>query len=358
MNKYIKLFLILITVFSAVSTDCFAFNCNDHAYRDCIGDNVFWYDSCSNVEDLYQNCGDYNLTCQYGQCVYKKEAKFTAHYQKACYKDNIFWYDSLGNINDFYQGCADSNSCTLDNCKSSECRNVLMCDGSTCAAGSNDYKNYCKTSSCGNGKCEDDLGETKETCLDDCKIEKEDNNNQAIQGTSISFFVKKDVNSQQWDKSVQMGQNGTAYFMITLNNDSESQIDNVIVSVNIPSEISYLGNLNIDNVALSGDIVAGVDIGSVQAMSKKTITFEGKTQNFNIQEKKEAVAFINSIEPHQSDSVYVNFDNNQPNSAAISSVPMSQLIWEFIKRWFMWIITGIVMIVLFVTIFRRISSNV
>jgi len=334
MNKSIKLFLILIATLLTVSTDCLGFSCNNHAYKDCIGDSIFWYDSCSNMQDLYQNCGDYNLTCQYGQCVYKPEIKYVLHYQKSCYENHIYWYDSLGNINDFYQTCIDSNSCTLDTCKSAQCANALVCDGSTCNAESDDYKKYCGT------------------------VTVEDTENKETNNLSISFFTKEDEVSQQWNKSMQLGQNGLVYFMIVLNNNFESQIDNVVVSAEIPSEISYLGNLKIDDVAVSGDIVSGIEVGSVQPMSKKTITFEGKTQAFTIQEEKQATAFINSVEPSQSDSVLINFDLTQSNLAAVSPISWQSTLWQFLKRWYMWIIAGIVMILLFITVFKRISSNV
>jgi len=318
-------------------------SCNYHAYKDCAGSSIYWFDSCSNRQDLYQNCSDYGLTCQYGQCVSNiviQKNDYKAHYNKVCYKNSVYWYDSLGVISGLYQNCSDSNSCTTDSCKSSKCFNILKCDGSTCIAGTEDYNKYCGNNNCENGNCESNLVENK------------------ISNLSISFFTKKDFSSQQWDKTVQLGQNENIYFMVTINNNSNSQIENVIVSVNIPSEISYLGNLKIDDVAISGDIVSGINAGSIQALGKKSITFEGKTQTFSIQEQKQASAFINSVEPHQSDSISINFDASQSNSAAISSAPTSEGIMGFLKRWFMWIIAGIVLISLFVVVFRRLSSNV
>jgi len=328
-------------------------SCNSHAYKECVGDSIYWYDSCSNRQDLYQNCSNYNLTCEYGQCVVKK-ISYLAHYKKDCYGDNIYWYDSLNALNDLYQNCSDFNSCTRDNCKTAKCSNILMCDGSTCVIGSDDYKKYCGSASCGNGICESVLGETENTCLVDCRINTDNQTN----NLSISFFTKKYINSQQWDKSVKVGQNGIVYFMITLNNSSNSQIDNVFVSANIPSEISYLGNLTIDDIALSGDIISGINIGSIQPLSKKTVMFEGKTQIFNTQGIKEAVAFISSVEPYQSDTISINLDASELNSASITSTSITEAIWLFIKRWFMWIIAGLVMFFLFIMVFKRISSNV
>jgi len=358
MNKFIKLFLILIVVFLAVAIDCLAFSCNDHAYRDCIGDNIFWYDACSNIQDLYQNCSDYNLGCQYGQCVYKREINYTDHYYKSCYKGDVYWYDFLGHTNDLYQSCSDLNSCSVDDCINAECFSNLLCDGSTCTIGSADYNNYCFFVNCGNGVCEESLGETEISCLSDCKKIIENGDDEEIKNLSISFFVKKDEFSQQWNKSMQIGQNETAHFMIVLSNNFDYQIDGVIVSAEIPNEISYLGNLKVDDIAISGDIVSGIEIGSVQAMSQKTITFEGKTQTFAIQETKNAIAFINFVESLQSDSIFLNFDSTQVNLAGISSNSWQTSLWQFLKRWYMWILAGIVMVFLFSVVFKRISSNV
>jgi len=326
-------------------------NCNYHAYRLCIGSSVYWYDSCGSQQDLYQNCASSGLTCSYGQCA-SQQTKYYVYYKKACYKNSVRWYDSLGAISGLYQNCADSNSCTLDSCAGAKCSNILKCDGSTCTAGSEDYNKYCGFASCGNGNCEQNLGETESTCSADCKT------NIISQNLAVSLFAKKDSTSLQWDKNIQLGQNETVYFMVTLNNNSNSQIDNIAVSVNIPSEISYLGNLKIDDVAISGDIVSGINIGSVQAMGRKTITFEGKTQTFAIQEQKQAVAnIINSAEFNQSDSISINFDASQTSSASISSSPASTGILEFLKHWFMWIIVALVLVFLFVVVFRRISSD-
>jgi len=331
--------------------------CNSNAYRECVGNIIYWYDSCSNRQDLYQNCSDYNLVCQYGQCVANITPvvnDYSAHYKKACYNKSIYWYDSLGVVNSLYQNCEDSNNCTIDSCVNGKCSNVLKCDGSVCPIESEDYSKYCASINCGNGMCEQALGENENNCQADCKI----NLDNQTTNLSISFFIKKDLASQQWDKSVQLGQNGTVYFMVILNNNSESQVDNIVVSANIPNEIYYLGNLKIDDVLISGDIVAGVDVGSIQAMGKKSITFEGKTQTFTIHEQKKSVASINSIEPHQSDSISINFDANQDVSASISSTPMSETIMVFLKRWYMWIIAGLVLVFLFFIVFKRISSNV
>lgn len=341
-------------------------SCNSRAYRDCVGNSIYWYDSCSNQQELYQNCQNYNLLCQFGQCVSNldqpiKETPYVAYSTKACHNGSIYWYDSLGVASGLYQKCSDSNECTLDSCNDSACINIQKCDGTTCAVGSDSYNKYCLKLNCPNGSCEQNLGENKDNCPADCKTDTGGNNNQAeIQNLVISFFAKKQQDSLQWDKMVQIGQNGAVYFMITINNSSNLQAENLIVSVNIPTEISYLGNLKVDDVPVSGDIVSGISVGSIPAQGKKTITFEGKTQEFDIKQDKQAIAFLNSSQISQSDFISINFDASQSNLAAVVSSEeiKTNVIWEFFKKWYMWIIVGLVLVFLFSVVFKRVSKNV
>jgi len=345
-------------------------SCNNHAYRDCIGNSIYWYDSCGNQQEMYQNCQNYNLLCQFGQCVSNleqstRQTDYVAYSTKSCHNGSVYWYDSLGVISGLYKNCSDSNECTLDYCKDLVCLNTQKCDGTTCAVGSDSYNKYCLKSTCPNGTCEQNLGETNDNCPVDCKSNQEGQNTQNTEADAqkanlgVSFFAKKDLNSLQWDKTVQIGRNGVIYFMITINNNSNFQAENLIISVNIPAEISYLGNLKVDDVLVSGDIVSGINVGFVPAQGKKAITFEGKTQEFDIKQDKQAIAFLNSNQISQSDFISINFDASQSNLAAVSSQETkTNAIWEFFKRWYIWIISGLVLIFLFVIVFRRISGNV
>jgi hypothetical protein len=305
--------------------------CNYHAYKDCVGTAIYWYDSCTSRQDLYQDCSSFGQTCRYGQCVstYNPPVNpYTAHNKIACYENNLYWYDSLGSASGLYKNCIDTNSCTFDNCSDGKCSNELKCDGTTCAKGSADYNNYCAPAN-------------------------------PVNPVSLSVFFsgKSGADAQQWEKTTQMGQNSTVYFMLAINNNSNSQIDNVDVLVNIPSEISFLGNLKVDNTALSGDIVSGINIGSLGAGAEKSITFEGKTQTFSAKEQKQAIATVNVPGATQSDFITLDFDPNISVSASVSSAPASSGFMGFLKRWYLWILAGIVMIFLFFVVFKRLSSN-
>ncbi len=350
-----KTLISLTLVLAALASADFALaNCNTHAYTDCSGSRVYWYNSCSGMEDMYQDCANYGMTCQYGQCVYGSQINNNANYVRqsflGCYAKSIYWYDSLRQPSDFYSSCADKNSCTVDGCINAKCFSTLKCDGSTCKPGSTDYQLHCST-------------KTTATITNTNTQQTTPSNGEdlaPLENLSISFSATATGEDPQWQKTLEIGQNSTAYFMMTVSNNSNFPSDNIIVSVNIPSEISYLGNLKVDGVAAEGDVVAGIEIGSIAANGKKNITFEGKTEAFDYQGQKTASAFINSLQIPKSDIVTINFKNaaaSADSSASIISAPSLGGITGFIKKWYMWIIAGGVLILLFAIIFKRLSSD-
>ena len=123
-----------------------------HSLKGCVNNNVYWYDSLGNQQDLYQNCAVTGQICQNSQCtgqVYYAQPSqfqkiFIKHYNTKCYSNDIYWYDSDGKIQDIYKSCSDDNQCTSDNCKDDGCINTLKCDDSTCSIDSQDYMKYCK----------------------------------------------------------------------------------------------------------------------------------------------------------------------------------------------------------------------
>jgi hypothetical protein len=390
MNKSIFaiIFLAVMFIIPGIIHAQYYGNCTSHAYRLCVGNSTYWYGSCGPQQsqqfqqDLIQNCSMWGQTCQYGQCVINVQpvvpqyTNYAAHYRTACYANSIHWFDSLGAESGLYKNCADSNSCTADACSGGKCSNTMKCDGSTCAPGSADYNTYCLSNTpvnteqtgapannntntgitppagtvvqCGNGYCES--GETATNCPNDCETN-------TASGLSISFFAKQDVSSPQWQKTAEAVSNSNVYFMISVANNSTAQIDNVNVSASIPAEISSLGNLKLDNVQISGDIVSGINIGSIAPSITKSITFEGRTQTISETAAKQAIAISNVSGVTQSDSVSINLVVGPP-AAAVSNAPAASGFGGFLGRWYLWILGGLVLIFLFVVVFKRLSSEV
>lgn len=300
---------------------------------------MYWYNACGQVEDFYQNCYGANMVCQYGQCVYQQYINpapnpnpnpnpYNPYATTACYGSNVYWYDSLGVASGLYKSCADANSCTQDACSAGKCSNVLKCDGTTCSAESADYKSYCQP------------------------VKPEPGPN-GIEGLSVSFFAKQDLSAIQWEKSVRVGQSGQVYFLVSVANNGRSPIDNVVVSASIPSEVGLLGNIQVDNSPVAGDIASGINIGSLAPMSAKVVNFEGKTQTFSDESAKQAKVSAIVGQAKQEDSLSINFVPGQVAGASTSSSGF----WDFVKRWYVWILVGAVLIFLFFVVFRRLSSN-
>jgi hypothetical protein len=345
---YIFLFISLIIFGFSLSANAAFLSCNYHAYRDCVGNAIYWYDSCANRQDLIQDCTVFGQVCQYGQCIIKPIINtYTVHYRINCQGNNLYWYDSLGAISGLYKNCQDSNSCTLDTCSVGKCSNTTKCDGTTCAIDSADYNSFCVPNHCGNARCETNLGETTFNCLSDCKAN--------INELTLSFLGKKDVLTQQWNKTMEVGLNSNAYFLVNVINNSSTEVDNINLSVNIPSEVSSIGNLKVNDISVAGDIVSGINIGSVGVGLSKIITFEGKTQSINAVGTKQATATVSVDSNSQSDTLTLSFNTNQ--IAAATHTGFSSWLIEFLKHWYLWILVALVLIFLFVVIFRRVSSN-
>jgi len=316
---------------------CTGYNCNNNnncvnfSYKQCVGNNIYWYDSCGVQRDLYQTCYGSNI-CQSGACITVQPVQpiyptYTAHYRTSCYGNNVYWYSSLGAVNSIYKNCADTNSCTVDACSGVACTNTLKCDGTTCATSSADYNTYCKSGS-----------------------------NTENSSILFSLFAKKDASAVQWDKSVEVKSNETAYFLMTVENNSQENIQSVKVSADIPLEIASLGNLKVNDVSVSGDIVAGIDVGPLASGVLKRVTFEGKSGVITTAATKQVNAKVEFNGISQPDILSVNF-STATVAGALTEAKSSSWIVTFLKRWYLWILGLLVLIFLFVVIFRRLSSN-
>jgi eight-cysteine-cluster-containing protein len=72
--------------------------CESHNYYKCYNNNLYWFDSCGNVQDKKEYC-------QYG-CT-EKECKggCNSHAEYRCYGDHVYWFDSCGNKQDKKEYC-------------------------------------------------------------------------------------------------------------------------------------------------------------------------------------------------------------------------------------------------------------
>lgn len=106
-------------------------------YKDCKGDDVYWYDDCGTAVEVAESCGQ-GRSCKDAICV-----DCTSHDHKGCYQGDVYWYDSCGRREDLYDNCSSGEQCSGGVCGPS-CRLTNCSETSftyTCASG-NSTTNY------------------------------------------------------------------------------------------------------------------------------------------------------------------------------------------------------------------------
>lgn len=174
--------------------------CTSHSYKQCSGEDVYWYDACDNKEEKYDDCGSDSCgwsglpKCEGNNVVQKKECHDKGCSSNACY-DNV-WYTDYEVRYECQNGCENGdciNECSSDSdCGASDW--IYMCGGGSLFGhptevdklykiyeerrckypGSDvgasycysDYSNFGLVKSCSegcaNGQCNEDA------CTDDC----------------------------------------------------------------------------------------------------------------------------------------------------------------------------------------------
>ncbi len=341
--------------------DCGTNYCGSFGAYYCSGAGIFHsrtcyikgcsFNSCQNASytdvQLVQICGT-NQTCKSGGCVqvqpvqpiYPVQPSYTKHYKKQCSNNNLYWYDSNGIIQDLYENCAGDNSCTQNLCQNNQCTSNLKCDGSTCPTNSEDYTKYCAG---GNNQNQNQNQQPNQ------------NNASAL---SVSILAAKGQNQLSWQKIVSAVPNDKIYFLVIVKNGSIAAIADTVLKVNLPSEISDVQDLKTDNANASGDLVSGVSLGIISPYSSRTITFSAKVGDQNVQGQRQVVAQASSENLSNSDFVAVDMGTVLGVSANTTAQTKSgSPFTDFLKRWYVWILVAVVLIFIFVVVFRRLSSD-
>lgn len=291
--------------------------CTYNATQRCVGYSVFWYDSCGKKQNWIKDCP---YKCENGECI-NLQPTYIKHYKKGC-NNNLYWYDSNGEPNDIYKNCSDDNELTKDSCLDNQCVNEVIA--------SNDYNEQVISS---------------------------------VKGIDTSIFCGIKNDSINFSKDVTIGADETINCFMVVKNTSTTLIDDIVVRADIPEEIIGISEIKIDGMEFSGNITSSINIGSFSPNASKLITFSGKifspiTQSLT----KQITGIVVSGALSSSDSLEINF---QPTVAGATDSDTNLVEFsetspfvEFFKRWYIWILTAIVLIFLFFVIFRRISSNV
>ena len=95
-------------------------------------------------------------------------------------------------------------------------------------------------------------------------------------GLSIEKLVRNITDNTSFSDLVSADPQDKIEFQIKVSSVGSTSAVNVIVEDLLPSKINYEGNLKIDGVASSGDILSGLNLGTLSPGASKTITFEAK----------------------------------------------------------------------------------
>ncbi len=272
----------------------------------------------------------------------KVSAAYCAPYvTKQCISNIVYWYNSCGVLQDIYQNCNTTNQI----CQNGQCVQKAPSFTPTPAP------IYTPNPT------------PKPTPI--LTITSNQNQNAHL---GVSIFGQKESDNSQLGKNISATNNDKINFLLVIKNSSSLQIDNVSVRTDITDNMAYTDNLQIDNLPSAGNIVSGIDLGTIPANTSRMITFTGSVLPQTNKNPLQIVANISAGNiVYDSDYLMININaqatpNNIATSniatAAISTPTDNSFTANFKKNWYIWIAVVIVLIFIFIIIFRRLSSNV
>ena len=287
-------------------------------YLKCVGNAVYWFDKYGNQSQLYQTCAS-NQTCPNNACV---AATVTSHTLKGCVGNTVYWYNSLGTQQDIYQNCSLSGQ---------------TCQNGACIGGQSYYTPpaYIKPAST----------TPAPTTVTTTSVVKSNT-------LSVSILARNESTSTEWSKEISASKNEKINFLVTVKNISDATAENVSFKIDTAQNINA-ENIKIDNSEATGNIYSGINLGSMDKGTSKIISFNGV---INSQDEKNGIKVTvtaNSGDASDSDLIALNISKSSIATASLIDSPFM----SFVKQWYLWVIGIIVLISLFVIIFRRLSSN-
>ncbi len=211
-----------------------------------------------------------NETCSVGDSTCNDNSTCSASpiiQTRQCYDNDVYWYNSSGARLSKYMDCEDNNSCTLDRCDAGRCYHDLKCDGTTC---SNDSVNYCSSCEhCGDGAV--NCNETFCECPVDVKLPIADT-------VAVSVLAKKSGPGMDegWKKTLSTEPGEKLSFLIIVASSGSASVPDVKLENILPTNLDYSGNLKVDGSPFVGNILAGLNLGTLGPKQSKYISFDAK----------------------------------------------------------------------------------
>lgn len=244
--------------------------CTSNHYQQCVGNSKFWYDSCGNQGSYIGTCGSVQ-TC-------------TANSYQSCVGNSKYWYDSCGNQGSYVGTCGTVSTCTT--------HSYYRCSGSgvywfnSCGQQEGLYQ-----ACTGNQTCP--AGGTM--CV-----------NQNINYGNLTVNVQvRNLSSGNlnWSPSVIAAPGDIAQLSVTIQAANNNYANNIILKDILPSNLYFYNNVMVDGVSNSGNIVTGINIGSLTAGQTRTVTYQVQvagSQNFTFG----TTTLTNSVTATSSDNNY------------------------------------------------------
>lgn len=88
--------------------------CKSNTERRCVGDKIYWYNSCGSRGDIYKSCSS-NQYCSDAQCI-TKQPECTSKKYKECDNNQVYWFDSCGKKEELVVACTSSQYCADGQC--------------------------------------------------------------------------------------------------------------------------------------------------------------------------------------------------------------------------------------------------
>ena len=142
-------------------------------------------------------------------------------------------------------------------------------------------------------------------------------------GLTISKLVRNITDNTTFQESVLADPQDRVEFQIKVTSIGSTTAYNVIVRDVLPPNLSYQGNLKIDGISSSGDILSGLNLGSMAPGLSKTITFEAQVASAeNFAYGTTALintAYVRADEVSEiSDSAILNVTREGPSQVALN----------------------------------------
>jgi len=257
------------------------------------------------------------------------------HAVKECISNIVYWYNSCGALESIYQNCNATNQI---------CKNAMCVDKEP---------------------VQNVLSQPSKNQLNS------DTNQTQAKRLAISLFVKKESETASWKKNISADAGDALNFLLVVKNISDTAIDHVSVKIDTIGDIKYTDSLNINNLAWDGDITSEVDLGAMPANTSHILSLSGTAAPQN-QDSLQVTANINFENATQDlDQITININKKPPaaNPLSISDnieatpdakTPAKETLTRasVFSNWYFWVIVIIVLSVIFIFIFRKLSSNV